>query len=103
MVLNTKDLQAMAKIGTEAAVKFVEENEMETEVLRWKLRIGTQADAAQDCALMSIWTAMGTYVLGKLCREWIAYGCGMKASDVLDALTGEDGEQPTPSLFGSEV
>lgn len=103
MVRNAKDLRAMALIGTDAAIKFVQENEMETEVLRWKLRIGTQADATQDCALMYIWNAMGTYDLGKLCREWIAYGCGMKASDVLDALTGEDGEQPTPSLFGSEV
>ena len=103
MVLNTKDLNAMARIGTDAAIKFVQENEMETEVLRWKLRIGTQADAAQDCALMYIWNAMGTYDLGKLCREWIAYGCPMKASDVLDALTGEDGQKPAPSLTGSEV
>ena len=103
MVLNSKDLAAMAKIGTEAALSYVEANDLETEVLRWKLRISTQADAGQDCALMYIWNAMGTYDLGKLCREWIAYGCGMKASDVLDALTGEDGEQPTPSLFGSEV
>lgn len=103
MILSKKDTAALAKIGGEAALQFVEENEMETEVLRWKLRISTQADASQDCALMYIWNAMNGYDLGKLCREWIAYGCGMRAADVLEALTSETGELPKPSLIGSEV
>lgn len=103
MVFNTKDLQAMGKIGNEAALKYVEANDLETEVLRWKLRIDTQADATQDTALMYIWNAMGTYDLGKLCREWIAYGCGLRAAAVLEILTDETGEPPKPSLVGSEV
>lgn len=103
MVLNSKDMTAMSKIGGEAAVQFVVDNDMETEVLRWKLKIRTEGGAAQDSALMYIWGSMNGYDLGKLCREWIAYGCVMTASKVLDALTSETGEPPKPSFTGSRV
>ena len=103
MVLNSKDLAAMGKIGNEAAMKFVQDNDMETEVLRWKLRITTEASAAQDSVLMYIWHAMNGYDLGQMCREWLAYGCGLRAADVLDALTSETGDRPKPSFMGSRV
>lgn len=103
MILNTKDLGAMSKIGNEAALKYVTDHDMETTVLRWKLRISTQADYAQDTALMYIWNAMGGYDLGKLCREWIAYGCGERAFDVLADLIDENGEHPKPSFAGSRI
>lgn len=103
MILSSTDIKAMTKIGGKAAVEFVEANEMETEVLRWFLQICGTANATQDSRLMYLWNACSSYDLGEICRQWLAYGCGLRAKDVLDAITRED-EAPAPSIaHGGEV
>ena len=107
MVRNANDLRAMAQIGSDAAIQYVEANGYEARVMRWKLRIDIPVNvedrAAQTTAIMYIWAAMSSYDLGKLCREWLAYGYELSAAAVLEACTGEDGQKPAPSLVGSEV
>ena len=103
MILSSIDNKAMTKIGGKAAVEYVEANEWETEVLRWFLQICGTANAVQDSRLMYIWNSMSGYDLGEICRQWIAYGCGLRAKDVLDAITSMD-ENPAPSIApGGEV
>lgn len=107
MVRNANDLRAMAQIGADAAIQYVEANGYEARVMRWKLRIEIPMDVAertaQTTAIMYIWNAMSGYDLGKLCREWLAYGCNLDATTVLEACTDEAGQKPAPSLTGSEV
>ena len=111
MILNSTDLKDMGKISGEAALKYVEANSLESTVLRWKLHMmeipegHTQGafTAAQTTALMYIWNAMSGYDLGKLCREWIAYGCLTSPGAILRELTSETGEPPKPSFSGSAV
>ena len=103
MILSSTDNKAMTKIGGKAAVEFVEANEWETEVLRWFLSISVTANAVQDSKLMYIWNSMSGYDLGEICRQWLAYGCGLRAKDVLDAITREN-ETTAPSIaHGGEV
>lgn len=97
MILSSTDYKAMTKIGGKAAVEFVEANEWETEVLRWFLSISVNSK------LMYIWNSMSGYDLGEICRQWLAYGCGLRTKDVLDAITREN-EAPAPSIaHGGEV
>ena len=107
MVRNANDLRAMAQIGSDAAIQYVEANGYEARVMRWKLRIEIPVDVAertaQTTAIMYIWNAMSGYDLGKLCREWLAYGYDLGAAAVLEACTDEAGQKPTPSVTGSEV
>ena len=109
MILSSIDNKAMAKIGNEAALQYVEANQEETEVLRWMLGINCDAEhlgmteAVFSTRLMRIWGCMSTYDLGKWCRAWIAGGCDEPAHQVLDALTSETGEGPKPSFSGSET
>lgn len=109
MILSTIDTKAMAKIGNEAALQYVEANQEETEVLRWLLGINCDAEALGmteavfSTRLMRVWSIMSTYDLGKYCRAWIAGGCGLPAHQVLEALTDETGEPPKPSFSGSET
>ena len=109
MILSSIDNKAMSKIGSAAALQYVEANQEETEVLRWLLGISCDAEhlgmteAVFSPRLMRIWNSMSSYDLGKFCRAWIAGGCGLAAHQVLETLIDpETGEPPKPSFFDSD-
>ena len=81
MILSMKDWALKSRISGEMALRYVEKNELECNVLRYALGVGTgreagyppQAPELREDRLCRIWQAINSYDAGEMCREWL---CG---------------------------